>query len=260
MVLNEIKINFYKIWHNRYQNRFAVKLNFSNAASAFTDKNDLYLYMNHYFHHFCPQIIKDHRKYFRMNRRGFGEDAFHAMWGLLFQEYKPQNCLEIGVYRGQVISLWSLIAKILDYPCDIQGISPLASAGDSVSNYLNNIDYEKDIAENFNYFDFAPPKLIRAYSTDEKAIEFIYSKKWDLIYIDGSHDFDIAIKDYMNCKNNLSKNGFLILDDSSLGTDYKPLPFAFGGHPGPSQVCRDFAMHELKYIATVGHNNIFRLK
>jgi len=34
------------------------------------------------------------------NRRGFGENAFHTMWYLLLEEFKPATFLEIGVFRG----------------------------------------------------------------------------------------------------------------------------------------------------------------
>ena len=57
------------------------------------------------FYH-LPFSIINHRVYFSKEFRGFGEEAFHSMWYLLLSEFKPKNCLEIGVYRGQIISLW----------------------------------------------------------------------------------------------------------------------------------------------------------
>ena len=57
-----------------------------------------------------PDNLQRHRYYYSQNQRGFGEDAFHAAWFRLFEGNKPINCLEIGVYRGQTISLWALLA------------------------------------------------------------------------------------------------------------------------------------------------------
>ena len=74
------------------------------------------------------------------------------MWYELIKEYKPKNMLEIGVYRGQVISLWALIAKELNMRCEIHGISPFTSAGDEVSVYISNINYYEDVINNFNHF------------------------------------------------------------------------------------------------------------
>src|ERR1700730_5978673 len=33
-----------------------------------------------------PEELHSHRNYFTKSRRGFGEDAFHVMWFLLFNE------------------------------------------------------------------------------------------------------------------------------------------------------------------------------
>jgi len=44
------------------------------------------------------------------------------------QQFAPGSFLEIGVYRGQVLSLISLLAKLEQKHCDIAGISPFSSA------------------------------------------------------------------------------------------------------------------------------------
>src|SRR6266446_6138178 len=74
-------------------------------------RNERYFYCVYFFDHFLPEPIREHRRYFTQNRRGFGEDAFHAMWFLLFQELRPKRALEIGVYRGQTITLWKLLSR-----------------------------------------------------------------------------------------------------------------------------------------------------
>ena len=120
--------------------KFAENLSFTQAVARIPARNALYSYMHHYQHQLSPDKLQQHRAYFKQDSRGFGEDAFHAMWFLLMREYHPLNCLEIGVYRGQVISLWAMIAKELNIPCNIHGISPFTPAGDQVSVYLKNID------------------------------------------------------------------------------------------------------------------------
>lgn len=244
-------------WMGRRQEDLMVDLSFSEASRCFPNRNGLHSYMHHYFSQICPPEVKEHRIYFSQESRGFGEDAFHAAWYLLLKEFRPSNCLEIGVYRGQVVSLWALLSRLLDFPCLIHGISPLTPAGDHVSTYLANIDYRADINRNHKAFGLPLPSLLKAFSTDADALYLIRSKAWDLIYIDGSHDYEIALADYEVCKECLAEGGLLVMDDSSLYTDYRPPMFSFAGHPGPSRIVQEKVMHEMQFLGAVGHNNIF---
>jgi predicted O-methyltransferase YrrM len=79
-----------------------------------------------------------------------------------------------------------------------------------------------------------------------------------LLYIDGSHDYEIALADYRLCREHLVPGGLLVMDDASLGTAFRPPLFSFAGHPGPSRVAAEFAMRELKFLGAVGHNNVFQ--
>jgi len=244
-------------WMGRKQKNLMIDLSFSDSVRRFSNRNALHAYMHHYFSQISPQAVQEHRNYFKLENRGFGEDAFHAMWYLLLREFRPANCLEIGIYRGQVVSLWRLLADLIDFPCCVNGISPFTSAGDHVSTYLNDIDYKADTIKNHEVFGLTPPNLLNAFSTDDEALALIQSRAWNLIYIDGNHDYEVAMADYEVCKNNLAEGGLLVMDDSSLYTDYKPPMFSFAGHLGPSRVVLERAMQELRFLGAVGHNNIF---
>jgi hypothetical protein len=245
-------------WYGRHQSLYDPDLTFCQAVARYPERNSLHAYMHHYYVHIAPQNLRDHRAYFKQNSHGFGEDAFHAMWWLLLRDYKPGLCLEIGVYRGQVISLWSLIAKGLGFPCEVHGLSPFTPLGDTVSAYREDIDYLTDTLNSFQHFNLQPPTLVKALSTDAEGIAHIASRKWDLIYIDGSHNFEIALKDYRLCRDCLVTDGLLVLDDASFGTSFRPPRFSFAGHPGPSRVAAEFAMKEMQYMGAVGHNNVFQ--
>ena len=256
-IMQRTKINIQR-WHfSRKKTKFLQDLSFTKATQEFPDRNNLHSYMHHYHQHLCPKLIMDHRKYYSQNKRGFGEDALHAMWWTLMGEFRPKKVLEIGVYRGQVTSLWGLIAKLKNFTCEVSGISPFSSAGDKVSVYLSELDYLQDTLESNQYFDLPRPFFLQEYSTDAKAVKYIQSTKWDLIYIDGNHDYDIALSDYKICSQALARDGLLIMDDSSLYTDFSPPAFSFAGHPGPSRVAQEHAMKELCFLGGVGHNNVF---
>ncbi|MFM6912230.1 MAG: hypothetical protein ACKPKW_24320, partial [Dolichospermum sp.] len=105
---------------------------------------------------------------------------------LLIQDSVPR-VFGARVYRGQVISLWTLISKYINYSCHVYGISPFSSAADEVSHYASGINYYDDVLKNFNYFQLPLPNLVKSFSTDSLALDTISSREWDLIYIDGSH-------------------------------------------------------------------------
>jgi hypothetical protein len=100
-------------------------------ADSLRNPTAFYIKCCHYFDHRLPAEFRAHRAYFTRNNRSFGEDAFHAMWFLLFREFRPAAFLEIGVYRGQSLSLASLLACHFKLDCSVQGISPFSSATES---------------------------------------------------------------------------------------------------------------------------------
>jgi cephalosporin hydroxylase len=244
--------------YSRRRRAFSEDLSFSQATRKFADRNALHAYMHHYLHHLAPPEIRGHRRYYKQGLRGFGEDALHAMWWTLLTEFRPRLVLEIGVYRGQVLSLWGLIAKLSGFSCEVHGISPFSPAGDGASRYLEDVNYYEDTLTSNRMFGLPEPKLVRAFSTEASALEHIMSHRWDLAYIDGNHDFEVAVADYKVCRDALEDGGLLVMDDSSLYTAYRPRAFSFAGHPGPSRVVNEFAMKELQFLGGVGHNNVFR--
>ena len=73
-----------------------------------------------------------------------------------FFNYRPKNILEIGVYRGQTLSLFHILSNLYDISSNIYGITPLSSSGDEVSSYID-IDYLEDINKNFKFFNLQSP-------------------------------------------------------------------------------------------------------
>lgn len=205
-----------------------------------------------------PKIVKQHRAYFLAERRGFGEDAFHVMWWMLFRDLRPSRFLEIGVYRGQTLSLAALLQREFAIQGSVTGISPFTPSGDTVSRYLKDVDYLEDTKLNFARFGFTEPELVRAFSTDTTARERVEREIWDAIYIDGNHNYEVARADWDLCLAHVRPGGIIILDDSALGTAYNPPVFATGGHPGPSQVAAEIEGTSFREILRVGHNRVFK--
>ena len=217
-----------------------------------------YDYFNYLFYFGVPGSLREHRLYFQTNQRGFGEDAFHAAWFEVFHTFRPVKSLEIGVYRGQTISLWALCAKQFSIRnSEIWGLTPLRNLGDTKSNYLD-INYRDDINLNFESFGLPLPNILETNSESQIAKKFIKNGLWDLIYIDGGHDYQTVLSDYMVSKEGLRSGGLLVIDDSSLYLDYKPGKNSFAGHPGPSKVLKEIALKEMDFLLTVGHLNFLK--
>ena len=226
---------------------------------SLSDPTGYYLDCVRYFHglHF-PEELKKHRQYFLQDQRGFGEDAFHVMWLMLFREMRPKSFLEIGVYRGQTLSLAALLHRALGIEGFVTGISPFSPAGDAVSTYRENLDYLQDTQLNLCAFGLPAPELLKAYSTDRIATDRIGQQEWDAVYIDGNHDYEVARADWNLCSDHVRPGGIIVLDDSALGTAYKPPAFATGGHPGPSQLAAEIEGTSFREILRVGHNRVFK--
>jgi hypothetical protein len=213
------------------------------------------------FYRELPEALREHRRYFSENKRGFGEDAFHTMWRLLMERFRFRKFLEIGVYRGQTLSLVSMLQREFGVTDgEVWGVSPFASVGDSVSRYKEDVDYLTDTKSNFQHFDLHEPKLLKAYSTDLAAVELIGSKSWDAIYIDGNHDYEIVRGDWDNCAASVKSGGIIVLDDSSLNTSFEAPVFATKGHPGPSRLAEEIDRARFEEILRVGHNRVFQKK
>lgn len=245
-----------KKWRDQSFGAAQMPSSFSEAVSSSASRNELHLNCHRLFKK-IPSCLRNHRSFFSKKGRGFGEDAFHTMWFLLFKEFQPKHCLEIGVYRGQVLSLWSLLAENMNFDVELTGISPFTSTGDEVSKYSRNIKYLEDTNLNLKKFGAYNVELLEAFSTDASALSALQSKEYDLIYIDGSHNLDVVTQDYYNSKAALRVGGILVIDDSSSYMSFSPPAYSFAGHPGPSAIVRDLALLEMKFLGGVGHNNVF---
>jgi hypothetical protein len=258
----------YRFRSNLARNRLLKNINQEQTEVALedwnrslTDPTGYYIDCFRFFHCGAPDYLCQHRAYFSKKRRGFGEDAFHMMWWMLFGRFRIMEFLEIGVYRGQTLSLAGLLQRE-QYGVQgfLAGISPFEPAGDSVSRYPTEIDYLSDTRKNFASFGLTEPVLFKGYSTQPEAVSMIHSRAWDCVYIDGSHDETVVKSDWQHSAEAVRSGGLIVLDDSALGTNYAPPIFASKGHPGPSHVANQIDSNGFTEILRVGHNRVFQKK
>ncbi|MGH8001076.1 MAG: class I SAM-dependent methyltransferase, partial [Brasilonema sp.] len=187
-------------------------------------------------------FLENHRNHIEANDLGFGDRAFHYMWLLLLQyiadKFSHPKFLEIGVYKGQVISLLALIASQLNIDISITAISPLKGNPRPKSsllalsialfnakfrenlrfgNFYENEDYLSIVSNLFESFhlDFTKIRMIKGYSNNELVIQQIKDEKFSVVYIDGDHTFEGVTQDINNYALKVEKGGFLVMDDAS---------------------------------------------
>lgn len=227
--------------------------------------------------------LKNHRDLIEENGWGYGDRAFHYMWYLLLaglaQEKRYINCLEIGIFKGQIISLWSKIAKEMKIDLSITGISPfegnvkvtsrfwqrIRSALDSdysknakVGNLHPKADYLSIIKEVYSTFDvdLDGVNLIKGFSNEPEVIGRVAKTKFDLIYIDGDHSYEGARSDILNYAPLIRERGYLVMDDAACflpgGTNY------WNGFESVSRAAEEIPKLGFINVLNVGHNRIYQ--
>lgn len=206
-----------------------------------------------------PKRLKSIRSYFRTQGKGFGEDALFSMWWLLLRELRPKKMLEIGVFRGQVLAFWAAWDQENGGRSRIYGLSPFSNAGDKVSTY-EDLDYLADVDSTFRALQLPMFTPLTYYSTEAAAREVLRDEfgEFDLVYVDGSHDYDVVLSDIDLSHSLLRKSGVMVLDDAALNISSNLPPYAFGGHPGPSLAASQLmTSQKWRFLAACGHNVIF---
>ena len=239
------------------------------------------------FNHFTAQTwetpsLAAHRHHVEKHQLGYGDPAFHYMWFLLLQaaakNFSKVRCLEIGVFKGQVISLWSLIARDLGLPLDIHALTPLAGNPPpplnlwnriryrldrgyreqvKTGNFYTNEDYEAIVRAHFAHHDlsFDSVRLHRGYSTDPALLESLADARFEIIYVDGDHREAGAHHDFATFGDKVVPGGWLVADDAAHDL---PGSAFWKGYPEVTSALSELAKLGFINVLNVGHNRVFQ--
>ena len=243
-------------------------MNFKNLNEVISFYKD----MNKDTHMQIYNIFKNNAQYFNdgilekqyKNCSGFGDLGFSWHWYLLVNDM-PSNFkfLEIGVYRGRILALIQLLSNLLNKNVKIYGITPLSNTGDKFSKYDND-DYLNAIKTSFinSNVSFENTEIIKGFSENNDVINKAKeSMCYDIIFIDGCHDYENVCLDINNYSEMLKPGGYLVLDDASVFLhDAAFEPGIFLGHRDVGQAIIDNLdnNHNFIHLYAVGHNRIWR--
>ena len=225
--------------------------------------------------------LSAHRRYIEQNNLGFGDAAFHAMWLRLLdcasRRFGPIRALEIGVFKGQVVSLWAMIAKRWNIDLQISAITPLSGRPKPRSKFVtrvrtcfdprfreqfhsgnfyeqaNYLDIITKLFEHFNVdIDFV--NLYQGFSTDQRILESVRSSTFHIVYVDGDHTFQGALHDFKTFGPKIVKGGWLVADDAAC---YLPGTAFWKGYGSVSEAAKIMPDIGFRNILNVGHNRIY---
>jgi len=204
-----------------------------------------------------PQL-NDHRTFVENHIFGFGERSFPWLWHLVVKEMPAKFMfMEIGVFKGQTLSLVQLLANMQDKKVKRYGVTPLSTEGGVWES-----DYKRDIE--FIHDKFSLPKdytILEGLSEDPAIIQQAGKLKLDILYIDGGHEEKHITNDIDNYSHLVKPGGFMVIDDC-CNSFAQP----FGYFQGIESVTKvvDAKLPprtqnpEWEFIFSVVHNRVYR--
>lgn len=191
---------------------------------------------------------------------GHGARCLQYMWKLVVDELPPEfSFLEIGVYKGQILSLMQLLSDHTNKKPKIVGVTPLLDP--DFAEY-NRLPYIANIYQTFS-LKLDNTTIIDGKSQDENVVKRVTELgPFDVVYVDGDHSYQATVDDIKNYDKCLKSGGLMIVDDAS---DYKKIPTyasTFKGIIEVSNAVRDTLEVNPDYedILTCMHVRIFRKK
>lgn len=202
--------------------------------------------------------LKAHRDWVEANIFGFGERCFLWMWWLIIKEMPQEfSFMEIGVFRGQILSLVRLIADMQGKKVTRYGVTPMDSSGDNWES-----DYPADIALMHDTFNLEKDyHILHGSSMLPSIIEQAQKMKVDILYIDGEHTEEAVESDTKHYMPVLNSNGFLVMDDAC-----RDMKMPFGYFQG-IDACTKATLKvmtplvdagDYKFVGNVVHNRIYQ--
>ncbi len=226
-------------------------------------------------------LLTRHRRHVEENKLGFGDPAFHAMWTSLLaaaaKRFGSVRALEIGVFKGQIISLWSLLARELALDVEVSALGPLAGQPAPTLKLLNKIRYRLDRRfreqiDNANFYanedypailrahfahhglNFDTVRVHRGFSNAPEILRDLNKAEFHVVYVDGDHSYDGALADFKTFSAKIPLGGWLVADDA--GGDLPGTSF-WKGHEAVTRAVQIMPSLGFKNVLNVGHNRIF---
>lgn len=246
-------------------NKNELNEEFLKFSKEWVDTEEYNAFIYDYFTHRVSinHLLNNHTNVVGQYNLGYGEPAFRYLWAVVFSQI-PNNgkFLEIGVFKGSILALSQLICKELGITINTYGVTPLNNTGDKYSSYGFS-DYEKDISFLYSLLEIPIDNsfIIEGLSTNSDIKNLILDNgPYDILYIDGGHDYETVISDIELSTKILKKDGILVMDDASSMLNLPKNHRGFNGHAEVALAIRDKIDSDSTYthLFACGHNRVWR--
>lgn len=207
-----------------------IKLFLLNHKSILTFFYALMYYSGFVYYQVCKLLNFPYLGGYLFSRQEFFRGRNIIIKRILKDFKIPQNgkmdILEIGVYAGGNTLLIAKTLKKLNIKFQITCVDPWKAYDEEKYNQSLKFFYKKfnDSLKNGKVFALykhnikssGVEKHIRIIKKNSKSFFSKNSKKFDLIFIDGSHKFKDVFLDIKYSKKNLKESGLIIIDDYEL--------------------------------------------
>jgi len=171
------------------------------------------------------ELLRKHREFIENDATitAFGDRCVQYIFKLCVDEMpKDFKFLEIGIYKGQIISLVQALATRTNRDVQIIGVTPLRDP-----EFNNNEDRMPDIIRLFDSLNITRDNtdIIDGRSQTPSVVEKVKTfGKVDLMFIDGDHSYNGAFFDMNVYAAQLKSGGLLVIDDTN---NFKNFPHLY---------------------------------
>jgi hypothetical protein len=230
--------------------------------------------------------LKAHRDFVEQNDWGMGERAFPYMWLLVLKDcaerFGKVRLLEIGVFKGQTLSLWGMIGREEGIDAEISCISPFAGnqpklrwvrsfkkrfskqyqAQKAAGSLYYDDDFLNATREIYERFagDYGTVNVMRGLSTDRRILKQAARQNYEVVYIDGDHSYESVKSDIAWYAPLVVPGGYLVMDDAShfMPTEKYRGRQGYSGYESVGRACETIEPLGFVNVLNVGHNRIYR--
>lgn len=190
----------------------------------------------------------------------YGYIQFNYLLKTIFNEMpEGSKYLEIGVYKGQALSLMLMLSVLYEKSIEVHGVSTFDGLGDKYSHY-DSADFYKTTNDTCKLFSGKTPELYRGNSTDLNIVSRVRANApYHCVFIDGGHDYNTVAIDIDNYSHMVTDGGYLIFDDACCDRDMNP-EVGFKGHKEVTDAVNDrlSIRTDYKFLLAVGNVKVFQ--